>query len=363
MITACIITRDQRDKLEKCLQNLSEFPIETVVVDTGSKDDSRRVAQAYTKHVYDFAWIGDFAAAKNFAVEKAPTDVVLVVDSDEYVVEMDVKKAEDAILANPRAAGRIKRVNIFGDGERQEGEEWINRLFDRRFFRYEGRIHEQLERIDGQPYETFKTRIGMLHDGYLLNEEERKKKTERNIVMLKEELDAFLEENDGEDLLAAPPRIRTRAAYLLYQLGKAYYMKRDYAAAAEYFELGLSFDLDERLEYVIDMVETYGYALINSGQAQKAMQLEAVYESFCGRADFCFLMGLIYMNNEKYPQAIGEFEKAASFETSAMKGANSYLAYYNAGVISECLGDTERAKRYYALAGDYEKAVQRLTAL
>ncbi len=61
--------------------------------------------------------------------------------------------------------------------------------------------------------------------------------------------------------------------YLLYQLGKSYYMMGEYGAACDWFAQGLSFDLNPALEYVIDMVETYGYALINSGQEQTALFL------------------------------------------------------------------------------------------
>lgn len=51
------------------------------------------------------------------------------------------------------------------------------------------------------------------------------------------------------------------------------------------FAHGLSYDLEPKLEYVIDMVETYGYALINSGRAGEALFFENIYEEFgnsCG---------------------------------------------------------------------------------
>ena len=50
-------------------------------------------------------------------------------------------------------------------------------------------------------------------------------------------------------------------------------MLGEYGVACEWFAQGLSFDLNPELEYVIDMVETYGYALINSGQEQTALFL------------------------------------------------------------------------------------------
>lgn len=42
----------------------------------------------------------------------------------------------------------------------------------------------------------------------------------------------------------------------------------------------MEFELDEKLEYVVDMVETYGYALVNSGHADAALGFEGL-----GQAD------------------------------------------------------------------------------
>ena len=65
----------------------------------------------------------------------------------------------------------------------------------------------------------------------------------------------------ANDSLAAKFQEDTRIPYVLYQLAKSYYMAAEYTKACAYFDCGLYFDLNPRLEYVIDMVETYGYAL------------------------------------------------------------------------------------------------------
>lgn len=60
MISVCIITRDESDMLRRCLETLIKYDVEIVVVDTGSKDDSRKTALEYTSKVYDFEWCDDF---------------------------------------------------------------------------------------------------------------------------------------------------------------------------------------------------------------------------------------------------------------------------------------------------------------
>ena len=134
--------------------------------------------------------------------------------------------------------------------------------------------------------------------------------------------------------------------YILYQLGKGYYMAGDYTEACTYFSCALSFDLNPKLEYVIDMVETSGYAMLNSDQAANALFFENIYEEFGNTADFQFLMGLIYMNNARFEDAVSEFLKATKHSASRNVGANSYMAFYNIGVIYECLGRADEAKRY-----------------
>ena len=111
------------------------------------------------------------------------------------------------------------------------------------------------------------------------------------------------------------------------------------------------------------MVETYGYALINSGQEQTALFFENIYDEFGKSADFQFLMGLIYMKNARFTEAVREFEKAAGHAECRAQGVNSYRADYNIGVIYECLGKKEEALAYYRKCGGYAPAEERIHEL
>ena len=390
MLSICIICKNEELNIEKCLTSFQNTRLELIVVDTGSMDRTKEIALEYTSNVYDFKWCNDFAAAKNYAISKASNDVVMVIDSDEYLDHIDIPALEQMIQKNPNKVGRIKRRNVFHRNDmQQENREWINRIFSRKQFHYEGRIHEQVTDLNGkEDYETYEAPVTILHSGYDLSEEERKKKAKRNIDLLDLELQRLVlgYKGDIEQTKDDFERLNTRAClnyisdiivqedeqakslqhddrlpYILYQLGKGYYMAGDFQMACAYFECGLYFDLNPKLEYVIDMVETYGYALINSEQAEQALFFENIYEEFGNTADFKFLMGLIYMNNEMFDAAVEEFKKAVKMPEGRTKGANSYLAYYNIGVIYECLGDQERAKMYYHKCGGYAPAENRLS--
>ena len=86
-ISACLIVRDEASVLDRCLASLEGVVDEIVVVDTGSRDDTKEVAGKYTERIYDFEWCDDFSAARNFANSKATGDWLLTIDADEYVPE------------------------------------------------------------------------------------------------------------------------------------------------------------------------------------------------------------------------------------------------------------------------------------
>ncbi len=201
MISVCVIVKNEEKNIDRCLAALSGYGFELVVVDTGSTDGTQKTVQKYTDSLHEFAWCDDFSAAKNYAVSKASSDLVLVVDSDEFlepISQEEVIKLEEQARRNPEKVGRIRRRNVFErDGVRQENQEWVNRIFDRRKFHYEGRIHEQIVSRQGKDYKTWLSPLSFVHTGYDLTREERKKKTQRNIRLLEQEL-SQINERIGE---------------------------------------------------------------------------------------------------------------------------------------------------------------------
>jgi len=368
----CIITKNEKENIEKCIKSLISLGQEIVVVDTGSEDGTVDFLQEMSGNnplikLFHFTWCDDFSKAKNFAVDNASNEFVCVIDSDEFVENIDVDEIEKLISKNPELVGRIKRHNIFTrNTESKENVEWINRIFSKKLFRYEGRIHEQVTRLDHKSYDTYKTPLCIIHNGYDLTDDQREKKAKRNIDLLEIELESLLAQSKCGDVMelegCKPDKNSPQAEipYVLYQLGKGYYMLGDYETAIVYFSKGLIFDLNPRLEYVSDMVEAYGYALINSGKHNEALFFENIYDEFSYTADFHFLMGLIYMKNALFQNAVKEFEKSTEYSEAKMVGVNSYLANYNIGVIYECLGEPVKAQDYYIKCGDYEPAYARL---
>ena len=343
MISICMIVKNEEENLEKSLKSIVGYGYEIIVVDTGSTDNSKKVALKYTKNVFDYVWCDDFSKARNFSISKATNDFVLILDADEVVEEFNVDELERKIKKNKYKVGRIYRKNIY---KREDNNytycDYIIRMFNKKIYSYDGSIHEQVVSNCNEKIETYELPIQITHNGYSNEEVNRKNKIHRNIIMLKKAL-----------------KIR-KDPYILYQLGKSYYMERNYLQAKISFENALLFDLDIKLEYVQDLIETYGYTLINMCEYKESLKLLNLYDYLKDSADFIFLIGLIYMNNGLFFEAIDKFKKCSEFTFSKMEGVNSYLSYYNIGVILECLGNIEESLMYYRKCGGYDKALQRI---
>lgn len=350
-ISVCIIAKDEEQYIGECLRRLVKYSWEIIVVDTGSTDRTVEIALTYTPNVFHFDWIGDFSAARNYSISKAHNDYILVVDCDEYLENSDL--TEETLrnlprLVSPKQVGMLCLRNIspgLSDALTESSDvihEHVARFFHRGHTYYQGSIHEQLVSRGKDALSFVSLPICFYHAGYS-TEEIKAAKAARNIAMLKDSLHA-----NGAD------------PYLYFQLGQSYFGIADYKNALPYFEKALSMEVNEREAYVQTLVESYGYCLLYLEKYEQALQLEGVYSIFSKRSDFVFLMGLIYMNNAMFEQAIAAFRHATSIQSYTVEGVNSYKAFYNIGVIYECMGNIPEAMTYYRKCGKYSPALHRL---
>ena len=83
MLSLSMIVRDEAERIEACLRSVQGFVDEMVVVDTGSQDDTVAIAERLGATVHRIDWPGDFAPARNQALQWVHGDWVLVLDADE----------------------------------------------------------------------------------------------------------------------------------------------------------------------------------------------------------------------------------------------------------------------------------------
>jgi len=91
-ISLCMIVKNEEQLIERCLNCVKDIADEIIVIDTGSTDKTKELASKYTTKIYDFEWIDDFSAARNFSFSKATMDYIYTADADEIIDEENRKK-------------------------------------------------------------------------------------------------------------------------------------------------------------------------------------------------------------------------------------------------------------------------------
>ena len=83
-ISLCLIVKNEEDVLQRCLESVENIVDEIIIVDTGSTDQTKEIAQKFHAKIYDFEWIDDFAAARNYSFAQATKDFIMWMDADDY---------------------------------------------------------------------------------------------------------------------------------------------------------------------------------------------------------------------------------------------------------------------------------------
>ncbi len=84
-----MIAKNEEALIKNAFDSVKLFVDEMIVVDTGSTDATRQIAQECGATVYDFKWVHDFSKAKNFAKSMAKSDWILFLDADECFSKAD----------------------------------------------------------------------------------------------------------------------------------------------------------------------------------------------------------------------------------------------------------------------------------
>lgn len=345
--SVCIIAKNEEKNIGRCLESIQHFDCEIIVVDTGSTDRTKEIARKYTTRIYDFEWVNDFSAARNFSISKASYDWILVLDCDEWAEESDPDEFMALARKYPAYIGRLKRKNYTPNGNQQRiYTDMVERFFNRRYYHYEDPIHEQVTPLTTQEPFLFDIPLTVLHTGYVGTAEEMEAKRVRNMSLLEKEL-----EKHPDD------------PYLYFQLGQEYYCMDNYEIAAEYYSKVLTFDLSPSLEYLRLTIQAYGNCLLHLNRIEEALQFEQIYDTFCNNPDFAFLMGRIYYSAGQPIKAMSEFIKATSMDNPYAEGTNTFLSWYYMGLINERMGDLNSAVTFYQKCGDFAPAQKRLANL
>lgn len=195
-VSLCMITRDAALTLPTCLSSVADLVDEMIVVDTGSVDSTRALANQLGATVHRFSWVDDFAAARNESLRLATGEWILWLDADEYV-NADNRALLRALfdcLRDENAAYLMRQRSALysADGETVLFEQC--RLFrNLPSIRWRYRVHEQIQpAVESSGGTVRPTVVYIEHSGYQ-DATAYRRKLERNLRLL------LLEERERPD--------------------------------------------------------------------------------------------------------------------------------------------------------------------
>jgi len=276
-----MIVKDEEQVIGRALDSIKDIVDEIIIVDTGSTDRTKEIVREYTPEVYDFQWINDFSAARNYAFSKATQEYILWLDADDVLLAEDgVKLKNLKETLSPTTDVVMMKYNVGFDNQGNVTMSYFReRLVKKaRNYQWKEAVHEYLE-IYG---EIINTEIAITH------KKEKAAAANRNILIY-------------EAMLAKGTPLTARGRF--YYASELYYNQRYEEAIKQYTEF-----LDAEKGWVEDNI-TACYHMAISYQALKDGKnaLKALLRSFTydiPRAEICCMLGDHYVEEGAYEKAI-----------------------------------------------------------
>ena len=336
-ISLCMIVKNEEDVLERCLNSAKELVDEIIIVDTGSTDGTKDIAKKFTDKIYDFKWINDFSAARNFAFDKATMDYTFWMDADDVILPEDQIKFNKLRNELPSDIDVVMMYyNIaFDDKGRVTFSYYRERLLRRSLnLKWHEPVHEYLK-LSGKIVKS---------DVCITHAKIKEEKTSRNLEIYKALLDR------GEKL---SPR------------GTYYYARelkdnKKYEEAIRYFIEFLDSNrgwVEDNISACAELAKCY-QALEDSKNALGAMFRSFSYDT--PRGEICCQIGYHFKNNNQFRQAVYWFETALSLEKPIdswgfyQKDYWGYIPCLECVVCYDKLGNHIKAEEYNDKAAIYK---------
>lgn len=340
-----MIVKNEEKNIERALSWGKDIVWEQIVVDTGSTDRTVEIAESMGAKVYHFQWIDDFAAAKNFAIEKASGDWIAFLDADEYFMPEETAKIMPLLNKLNRTPYHVMLTSWMHIN--QAGKIFAGGVQTRIFRRLEGlwyrkRIHEELEWNGGSIVNCTvdaSNELAILHSGYNHETSSDKQKGERNARLILMELQ---ENPDDYDMMG--------------YLGDSYYAAGDDIDRAELWYRKSIERMPEHLdEYDVRSAVTFWKLmtiLYNKGDGRALMEIyEKAVRLMPKESDYDYIAGKFYTEKQDFKKGAYHLERAlqileehgsvnrGELLTGFLQGAWELLAmcHYQNGDMDKCV--------------------------
>lgn len=337
-ISACVITKDEELNISKWIESIQSIADERIVIDTGSTDQTVKIAREAGARVIFFAWQEDFSAAKNFAVTQATGDWILFLDADEVFTAASLRlipeylaayhqKRIDAILC------KIRNIDADKGGRLLQISHGIRIFRNAPGLQFTGSVHEQLKHQARELEIGVAEDLEIIHTGY--SSSISRKKAQRNLKILQKAV----------RLHGMQPEYGRYFCDCYEELG-------DFKLAEQYAR-----------QYIQNEIKAYGenrevykkwldlVILINEQPTQKVQfLLKKIIEKFPKDPAFIFIKGKYCLSKGQYKAAQKLFLQSLEMDRSL------FLAEPGSG--DGILFESERPEAHYLLGKTFLKTGQ-----
>lgn len=333
-ISLCMIVKNEAQVINRCLSTMAPLVEQMIVVDTGSTDDTVDLAQKAGATVIPFVWQHNTAQARNFSIEHADYEWIIILDADEIIAPGDFSAIRNLIpdnhndgftflqrhyTDNPDVENWRANDNAYEQSRGFAGHfdvEVIRMFRNREQFRYTDHAHELVEAsLKDRP--KGRTGIPIHHYGIAHGRVSTDEKHKHYLSLLL------------ADYQANPDSFKTN-----YLLGRQYHQLGDYAKSIQHLQQAISYNQTDASAY-----NCLGLSQLRIKQCaeaiasfEKAIALAPDYE------EPYYSLGAAYVMQGDRKQALTALRQFISLNKSGVKGYNLIGYIYlqqNMGAMAE----------------------------
>lgn len=336
-LSLCMIVKNEELVLGRILEQMKDIADEIIIVDTGSTDDTRKIASRYTEKVFDYEWQQDFAAARNYACSKASMDYWMWLDADDVLPESEQKKLLK--LKEELEPDMDVVMMRYQTGFDKDGNVTFSYYRERILrngigFCWAGKVHEAVTPRGKILYSPIAIEHRKIGGG----------DPDRNL-------------NIYETMIADGERLEPRHQFYY---GRELYYHGRYEEAVGIFREFLN-EPDGWVENRIDACEQMAACYEHLGRQKE--RLKALFTSFLfdiPRAEICCEIGRAMMEKKQYRQAAFWYHRALETELREDTGAfvrrdcYGFVPAIQLCVCYDLLGDEKQALEYHRKSMEYK---------
>lgn len=335
-ISLCMIVKNEEKVLSRCLDSVKDYVDEIIIVDTGSNDTTKEIAKRYTDLVYDFKWIDDFAAARNYSFSKAAMPFCMWMDADDVLLPKD----QEALLKLKETSPDYVDVFMLP----------YHVAFDK-----QGKVTMSYYRERIVKKQTYEMWQGFVHEvispfGNIV--------CDNAAITHKKPLDSASHSTRNLDIYKKQiEKGRVLDPREQFYYGRELFYNNHFDSAINILDKFLK-EGNGWIENNIEACRTLSHCYNNISDSDSA--LTALFYSFqydTPRAEVCCDIGLHFIKKQKYRLAIYWYKQALSVERKDSTGAfvlpdcYNFIPYIQLCVCYSKLGDQEIANDYNEKAG------------